>query len=243
MNTEIIEIVRQAMSVLYGQYKDKGVLAMYIWGSILTDDFNEATSDIDTIIIAEDRLPVEEEQKMMDSVRATNPRLKEFFLRFVYLSELDGGPAKAPLAKVIWPSLLLLEMPNWFYVKGKKFKNTDFGIQPPTFKEAIKVRLSRIKKEGWDRVSKIQEQAHLYFLKGLVRMIDLLQKDRGDGGARFSYTKVFDESQKTGTDLEKQVMSAIIESKNSHWGYQVFLKRVSLYQEFIDMMLERYLVE
>jgi len=171
-----LEKAKKALKDVYEKYKDEGVLSVYIWGSILTDDFNPETSDIDTIAIVEDRLPIDRENEMKEYVRSAYPELDEIFIRFLYLSELDGGSAKAPLAKVILPPILLLEMPSWLYVDGEDFKNTDFSIQPPTFQEAIRIRLNRKQKEGWYDVANIPKDLHLYFLKGLVRIIDLLHK-------------------------------------------------------------------
>lgn len=231
---EMLEQAKIAVSDLYEKYKDRGILTIYIWGSILTDDFNPATSDIDTIAIVDDIFPIELEAEMMSYIRNKYPELKEFFIRLLYISELNGGEIKAPLPTVIYPPLLLLEMPRWLYVIGKKFTNHDFKIQPPTFAEAINIRLSRIKKEGWHIVSNIEKEKHMYFIKGVARLIDLCQKDRGAEDLPFSYSKVFKESKNSGSELEKEVALAIEESKKSNWEYNIFSKNILTFQKFID---------
>jgi len=37
------------------EYKNRGLLAIYLWGSILTEDFNFKSSDIDSIAIVSDK--------------------------------------------------------------------------------------------------------------------------------------------------------------------------------------------
>lgn len=234
---EILEKAKIAITELYETYKDRGVRTVYIWGSILTEDFNSTTSDIDSIAIVDDNFPLEIEAEMMESVRNKYPELKEFFIRLLYLSELNGGEHKAPLATVIYPPLLLLEMPKWLYVAGEKFTNNDFKIKPPTFAEAIKIRLSRIKKEGWNNVANIGEEKHMYFIKGVSRLIDLCQKNRGAGDVPFSYTKIKEESEKSGDDLEKNIIKSIYESRKNDWDYSVFVKNTPLFQTFIDKLI------
>jgi predicted nucleotidyltransferase len=231
---EMLEQAKIAISDLYEKYKDKGILTIYIWGSILTDDFNPETSDIDTIAIVEDIFPLEVEEEMMKYVRDKYPELKEFFIRLLYISELNGGEIKAPLSTVIYPPLLLLEMPRWLYVVGKKFTNHDFKIQPPTFAEAINIRLSRIRKEGWDTVSNIEGAKHMYFIKGVARLIDLLQKNRGLKDLPFSYSKIFKESKDSKNEIEKEAALAIEESKKSNWDYRTFSRNIPIFQKFID---------
>ncbi len=224
---------------LYEKYKDEGILTMYIWGSILTEDFNPETSDIDTIAIVKNDFPLELELKMTEYARNKYPDLNEFTTRVIYTSELDGLETKAPLAKVIYPPLLLLEMPNWLYVVGEKFTNQDFKIKPPTYTEAIAIRLSRIQKEGWDNVASIPEDLHMYFIKGEARLIDLCQKNRGTEDVPFSYSKILKESLNSGNDLEKNVVKAIFESRESNWHYQVFLKNERVFQRFLDSLNSR----
>lgn len=233
---EMLEQAKIAVSDLYEKYKDRGILTIYIWGSILTDDFNPATSDIDTIAIVDDIFPIELEAEMMSYIRNKYPKLKEFFIRLLYRSELNGGEVKAPLASVIYPPLLLLEMPRWLYIIGDKFTNRDFKIQPPTFREAINIRLSRIKKEGWDIVKNIEEAKHMYFVKGVARLMDLCQKNRGVKDLPFSYSKIFKESEISGDQMEKDIANAISESKKSGWDYKVFSKNIPVFQRFIDSL-------
>lgn len=238
---EILEKAKIAITELYEIYKDRGIRTVYIWGSILTEDFNSTTSDIDSIAIVDDNFPLEIEAEMMQYVRNKYPELKEFFIRLLYISELNGGEARAPLATVIYSPLLLLEMPKWLYVTGEKFTNHDFKIQPPTFAEAIKIRLSRIKKEGWNNVASIEEEKHMYFIKGVSRLIDLCQKNRGAGDVSFSYTKIKQESEKSGDDLEKNVVEAIYESRKNNWDYSIFIKNTPTFQIFVDNLYSKNL--
>ncbi len=229
------ERAQKALNELYQKYKDEGILSMYLWGSILTDDFNQSSSDIDSIAIVEDTFPLEKEQEMMDFVRNNNPDMKEFFVRILYMRELNSENPKAPLASVIDPRLLLLEMPNWYYVVGKNLTNQDFTLKPPSFAEAIKIHLAQIKEKGWDEVSLIPHDKHMYFIKTLCRIIDLLQKERGERSL-FSYSKIARVAGVSGSDLEKETVVAILEVKRNNWDYQTFLTNEHIFQRFLDSL-------
>lgn len=230
-----LEQSKIALKDLYEKYKERGLISLYIWGSILTDDFNFDTSDIDTIAIVENKFPLELEVEMMDYVRNKYPELGDFYIRLLYLSELNGGEAKAPLAKVIYPNLLLLEMPNWLYVLGKNYTNQDFEVKPANYKEAIATHLSKIKNDGWDNVERIPEDMHAFFVKTLSRLIDIVQRSRGEKDT-FSYGKIFKASTTSGTQEEKEVTTAIMESRKNGWDYKVFLKNKEVFQKFIDFL-------
>jgi predicted nucleotidyltransferase len=51
MNTrqQIIGEAKRHLENLYTEYKNDGILALYIWGSVTRSDFDPETSDIDVI--------------------------------------------------------------------------------------------------------------------------------------------------------------------------------------------------
>jgi predicted nucleotidyltransferase len=229
------EHAEKALNELYQKHKHEGILSMYLWGSILTDDFKQRSSDIDSIAVVEDSFPIEKEQEMINFVRNSNPDMKEFFIRVLYVSELNGENPKAPLASVIDPRLLLLEMPNWDCVVGKNLTNQDFTLKPPSFAEAIKIHLAQIKEKGWDKVSLILHDKHMYFIKTLCRIVDLLQKERGDQSP-FSYSKIARVAGVSGSNLEKETIATILEVRRNNWDYQTFLTNELIFQKFLDSL-------
>ncbi len=106
---------------------------------MLTNEFNPGSSDVDSIAIVQNEVPLELEEKMMNHVRTTYPGLEDFYIRFIYLGELNGEKARAPLASVIYPKILLLEMPNWRHIIGQEFTNQDF--------ESIETKLEQVEAE------------------------------------------------------------------------------------------------
>ena len=53
---ETKKIVEDALTDVYENYKDRGLLSVYLYGSLLTEDFNPEMSDIDSIGIVDDEL-------------------------------------------------------------------------------------------------------------------------------------------------------------------------------------------
>ncbi|MDO8571395.1 MAG: hypothetical protein Q7R79_01835 [bacterium] len=233
--TELLQ-TKEALVQLYEKYKRKGVLSIYIWGSILTEDFNSQTSDIDAIAIVDDSFSYELKKDMKTEVLNTYPNLVSFSINIVYASELNGGPIKAGVASVIYPKLLLLDLPNWFHVAGRQFTQKDFQVSVPTYDEAISVELLRIKNDHWETVEDIPEDKRKYFIKKLARIVDLIQKQRGNKEV-FSYSKIVKESQNATTPLEQMIARAVVANRNSSWDSDVFRQSTPLFQEFIDALL------
>lgn len=231
-----IDFTKKALNELYEKYKNQGILAMYMWGSILTDDFNPETSDQDTIAIVDDQFPLELEKQMMDEIRAIYNELSQFYIRVLYVGELNGEFTKAPLATVIYPPLLLLEMPKWMHVAGENFSNQDFVIKPPTYIEAIQLHLLKLKNDKWMYVSGVTENIHMFFIKTLMRLVDIVQRSRHDTEDLFSYGKILREAKISGTPEEKAVVGAMFESRKNNWDYNIFLKNKKNYQDFIDLV-------
>lgn len=215
---------------VYQKYSSRGIVSIYLWGSILTKDFDEEKSDIDSIAFVEDSTPVELQKTISDELaRSDIPRLH---INFIYLGEFDSGSIKGGLSGVIEPRLLLLDFPNWKYVAGKRFKVKDFGLKKPNYKQAIEMHLQNIKRRQWQEVSKVSPFERIYFIKEIARLIYAVQSNRASNKAPFSYIEILKRANKE----EKPVVEAVNElrANNSKISFDRF---VPIFQEFLDSHL------
>ncbi len=224
----------QARSVLrevFRKYQGHGLEAIYLWGSILTPDFDPHTSDVDSIGIADDRCPFHVEKDIQDSLAEQYPSTPRLGFRLLYKSELDGGPSKGFLTSVLPPEVLLFDMPYWEHVDGVRFRQEDFSLPIPTPAEAFSLQKGIFEKFAWMKVADIPEKSRPQFLKGLARMIDARQRMRGRGGP-FSYTAIMEH---TGESAEKAVAQALWAAKKEP-SSGLFEKYSPLFQDYIDSL-------
>lgn len=223
------EIAKLVLKSIYDKYSLKGVVSIYSWGSILTKDFDEEKSDIDSIAFVGDSTPIELQKTINDELAQSDvPRLH---LNFIYMGEFSGSPAKGGLCGVIDPRLLLLDFPFWKYVAGKRLKIKDFSLKKPTYKQAIEIHLQNIKRRQWQDVSKVSPFERIYFIKEIARLIHAVQSNRISNKTIFSYIEILKRANKE----EKPVVEAVNElrANNSKISFDRF---VPIFQEFLDAM-------
>lgn len=224
--------MKQAESTLkdvYEKYSRNGIVSIYLWGSILTKDFDDEKSDIDSIAIVSDDTPIELQKTITSELAQGNvPRLH---MNFVYMSEFNMGAIKGGLCAVIDPRLLLLDFPHWKRVAGKSFKARDFRLKKPSYKQAIDLHLQNINRRQWRDVSKVSPFERMYFIKEIARLIHVIQLKRLSENTPFSYIGILKRANKE----EKPVVEAVIElrANNSKISFDRF---VPIFQEFIDNM-------
>lgn len=124
------------LSRVYEDYKDKGVQAIYLWGSVTRDDWRADVSDIDAIAIVNKTVNLDERPLI-------NQRLKDEFtpslklgLQFFGIEELNGGEPYTLLSKFQPAGYLLLRFNDWLYVAGEHYSRTDFAVKDFTSAEA-----------------------------------------------------------------------------------------------------------
>lgn len=133
------QYVAEASAILarvYEDYKDRGIQAIYLWGSVTRDDWRADVSDIDAIAIVNKSIDLDERPLI-------NQRLKEEFtpdlklgLQFFGIEELDGGEPYTLLSKFQPAGYLLLRFNDWIYVAGEHYTRADFAVQDFTPTEA-----------------------------------------------------------------------------------------------------------
>lgn len=230
-NQEIIDTISKSLQTVYEREKTNGFLGVYIWGSVLTQDFNPRTSDIDTIAIVTDDISLDREQEIQQELAKMHPEFTRLGFRFVYKTELDTGLVKSNLGKVGVPELLLLDLPTWYFVCGYNFNQKDFSIPVPGIQDAIVLRYARFANEGWDKIDGVSEKSVQYYIKQILRIIHLkyLLRHKLPYSA-FSYTGIADQEDDMS---EKNIIDICLKIKASNWEYSVFKGYTSTLHEYV----------
>jgi hypothetical protein len=225
----------QALMEIFDEYKDQGLISLYLYGSILTKDYNEGESDIDSIGLASEDMPIALENEIKNKL-CDKTDFSKFGFRLLYKSELDTGDIKGNLASFIHPQLLLLDFPYWKHVAGQVFSRSDFSLADIDTAGAIKIRLNHLAAIE-DGSYPTTSDKHILFLKVLARIIFHLQQGRGLAEP-FSYSSTLLHSDAE----EKPVAEAILKCKKSKWSELVFKENEAIYKTYIDVLRNRFLL-
>jgi len=225
-----IRIIKSILKKVYSEYKKKGVLSIYLWGSVLTEDFNFESSDIDSIAIVNKNAKIRDNEKINNFLKSYS-LYKDFKLNYLYLDELNGSEIKSRLAKVIDTNLLLLDFKNWKHVAGKKYSRKDFKLKEINFDEAIKLELITIKKRFLPLFRKNDFQFIQYFIKYLI-MICYYLNQRDSGGHEFTYNLLLDKSPKK----RKKIVKVLLRIRKNNWDESLLKKNLPLLIDFINSL-------
>lgn len=168
----------QALIEIFDEYKDQGVISLYLYGSILTKDYIEGESDIDSIGFATEDVSLVLENEIKNKL-CEKTGFNDFGFRILYKSELDTGIIKGNLASFIHPQLLLIDFPYWRHASGEIFSRSDFLLSDISTAGAIKISLDRLVKIEDGSYKTAPGNKHVLFLKVLDRIMFYLQRDRG----------------------------------------------------------------
>jgi hypothetical protein len=226
----LIESISKSLKEIYEKYSSEGILAIYIWGSVLTPDFNFSSSDVDTIAIVEDKTLLLEEN-IRKQLSLMHPEIKKFGFRFIYKSELDTGISKGALGVIGNPALLLLDLPTWHHVAGTCFVQKDFSLSVPTYTEAIKLRYQNTI-ERWADLDLIKPEQVQYFVKQILRIIHLKYLNNENSVyTMFSYSLIKELSESM---TETEIIKASLKIKESGWDFNLFKRHSIIFQRFLD---------
>lgn len=229
------KIPEQILIETFDEYKDQGLLSLYLYGSILTKDYIEGESDIDSIGFANESMPLALENEIKNKL-CEKSGFDKFGFRLLYKSELDTGIIKGNLASFIHPQLLLLDFPHWKHVAGQTFSRSDFSLVDIDAIGAVKIRLNHLEKIEDGSYKTAPRNKHILFLKVLARIMFHLQKERGCNEP-FSYSSVLSYS----NEEEKPVAEAILNCKKSKWSESVFEENLAVYKNYINILKSRFL--
>ena len=143
IDENFLKSIKQSLIDTYDRYKDKGIGAVYLCGSITTPDFDIKTSDIDSVGIVKDFTDIGIKDDIQKELSEWHPEVVKFGFNIAYEGELSGKfEPRSGLSKSILPRLLLLDFPNWVWVAGEQYKVSDFTDNPPAPEEGLYWRLT-----------------------------------------------------------------------------------------------------
>ena len=229
--------VIEVLNNLYNKHKDNGIEAVYLWGSITTGEFNENKSDVDSIGIVSKDSTVKESDLLKELEETGIP---EFHIRLINEEDFKTGNPNPEniITTVMFPTVLLFDLPNWEFVIGKEFKISDFREEPITVSDVVNERIKRILRDEWNDSKNVKPEVVVYYLKELLRLIHLRQIDRGLN-SRFSIKTITDNAD----EQEKEIIEIFKELKEKKYNYEDFLKHTETLNRFIKDIFETYLIE
>lgn len=232
MNTK--QKVIETLNNLYEKHKDNGLMSVYLWGSITTGEFNEEKSDVDSIGIVSKDSNVKESDLLKELEETGIP---EFNIRLINEEDfINGKPNQENIiTTVMYPTVLLFDLPNWEHVAGKILTITDFRDVPPTISDVVSERIKRIKKDNWDHSEKVKPEVIVYYLKELLRLIHLRQIDRGLD-IKFSMKNI----KNNANEQEREIIGIFEELKEKKYSHEDFLKHKEALDSFVKDIFDRY---
>lgn len=240
---DILTKTCNGLKKLYETQKNEGVLTVYIWGSILTDDFNPKISDVDTIAITEDGFPISKQTELKYLLSAFWNKIG---FNIVYLSELNGGPIKTGLTRYVAPCFLLLDSPDWKFVAGKEFIRNDFSIPDINFSEATRALQNYSHERFYKKMQKGDDGEFKYFLKGLARLCYFMQCVELERFP-FSYSAVLKNAERAVNRIDHvipeptsiaatyPIIRAINDIRSHNWDKKIFQSDLSLFLNFLEI--------
>ncbi len=232
----MIQEVTPSLKNLFEKYRYEGMLSIYLWGSVTTNDFNPTTSDVDSIAIVNDDFDEKLERIIQAELQNSHPAIKKFGFRVLYKKELElGKQLKSVLASYISPRFFIFDIPNWVHIVGKKYVTADFTDNPPTIDEMLKSRVDEIKNRNWEDASKIEDLKEEFYIKCLWRIVHLKQLQRGVNSP-FSYSTVTLNTD----DGEKKIVEILNKIKASGYSRDIFIKYTSPLNSFVEEVKSSY---
>jgi predicted nucleotidyltransferase len=197
--------------------------AIYLWGSILTDEFNPKSSDIDVIAIVDEDTPISNKELVNRLIAKKLPNMK---INFLYPSELNGGSTKDTLARFIPVECIIYDMSSWIHVAGKQFQKTDFSAGRKTIDEVIISNINQIRSRFLPRVNNNDE---IYFVKALAKLCYFISQ-KSHSFKPFRYHDLVTNA----TDQTQIICVAIVKIKDSGWDQKLMISYISEFQKFVS---------
>ncbi len=231
---ELINIARNNLGILYDKYKSKGILAIYVWGSVLRSDFDPINSDVDIICIVSSSFPVELNELIRKELTQLAPN-HEWGFQIVYLDELNGGPVKSKLAKAMNPRSILPTFDSWLHICGNKFKRDDFKAKDASYKERMTFNIQEINQRLYkipadDEFRKIRDRKGA--VKACLFLIYNRQLDRGVL-RDLDYNRLPDSADQ----LEQAILETLLKIKDESLyddSFDLFVDDISIFTKIIE---------
>jgi hypothetical protein len=222
------------LNKIFQDYKDQGLLSIYLWGSIITPDFNPELSDIDAVGILSDKADFDEMNKMRNWLPNAEPRLKRLQINFLFLSELMGGAPKSHLARLHDAEQAVSDFPYWIYVAGKKFAPNDFPTVVPG--QVLKHQAALVEtKMNWVLLGEYGDMGLQYFCKGLAWLCYDINKTSAPSGP-FSWKDL----EKEANDETKALIHELLTLKSKQWDPNAIRTKLPYLLETAERLIAKY---
>lgn len=232
-----IKRASKTLGQVFRDYKDKGLISIYLWGSIISPDFDPTIRDVDAIGILADSANFEEMDQMRAWLPKLDPELKRLQINFLYLSELKGAePVRSRLARLHDAEQAVFDFPYWIHVCGEKFSPTDFPRVTP--KRALKhqIALTETKIQlALNPPGDIGEMGLQYCCKGLAYLCYNIHKLSSPIGP-FSYVGL----QKEANPDTKSLVKEIIALKRQGWDTKTIRERLPFLLDQGHKLIAKY---
>lgn len=205
-------LCRRAFQGLLSDAPGEAVKAIYLWGSIVRPDFDPERSDIDAIVIGEGP-PLEETCRWLSlAVTESQPALHHFRARPLYLEDLNGGPPRSELARLIHPKILLADFACWWLACGQRLTHEDFGLAPASLDEILALRLEALRRRLRIHRENPDEEPARYILKEVAFICHALHQLRA-GPHPFSYPALLTHAE----ERTREVAEAVVALREGGW--------------------------
>jgi predicted nucleotidyltransferase len=227
----ILEEVTKTLKWLLNSYEDQGLVSIYLWGSIITPDFNPETSDIDAVAFLSDNADFKKLNEIRRWLPDKNPNLVRLQVNFFYVSELTKEkPVRSRLGRLSTPEQAIYDFPFWQYVCGERINGAAFpDVKPKQFLiDQIKVVQER---EEWAVNPKTPNDIQ-YYCKSLVWLCWAVQKLHHQKSV-FSW-KTLD---RQATKETRQLVDMLVRLKQSGWNQDVLKEKLPTLIEYGNKLI------
>gem|GEM_PF-1020986 len=231
---EVEALAKDVLEKIFRNNERKGLMAVYLWGSIITPEFDPENSDVDAVGILSDEAIFAEFNEMRNWLPSIEPGLKRLQINFFYLSELIGGPVRSNLARLASPEQAVFDFPYWKHVCGKKIASSD--LPKVTAKQALKDQVGLTKmRMGWVKDGAYGDMGLEYFCKSLVWLCYNIHK-LSSPPERFSWKSLDSET----TDETKGMVEVLLDLKSKHWAKETIREQLPWLERTAKTLIAKY---
>ena len=232
---EVKELVFQTLGKIFQDNKNKGLISIYLWGSIISPDFSPDSSDIDAVGILSNEANFEQMDRMREWLPEFEPRLKRLQINFLYLDELKGSaPVRSRLARLHNAEQAVFDFPHWEHVVGQPFRAADFPKITPEQALKHQTALTETKME-WALSGKYGDMGLEYFCKGLAWLCYSIHK-LTSSPSRFSWSGLENEA----TDETRELVRELIVLKQKRWNTKAIKTKMPYLLKTAQKLIAKY---
>ena len=232
-----VELASKVLKEVWLSYKPKGLLSIYLWGSVITPDYNPKNSDIDAVGILDDEANFDDLNKIRDWLPEVESRLRRLQINFFYLSELQGQKhVKSNFARLHDPEQAVADFNNWEYVCGTRFSYSDFPAPGPASILQHQIQVVKERLEWAKQPNKHYGARGLeYFCKSLVWLCHDIHKLKHPR-AVFSWKALKAEAEPD----TKSLVYLLENLKQNGWQPQQIKESLPSLIELSDALINKY---